>query len=84
MDAVWMGEYAATHGNLFENSLDGAGALEALAARGHTVIASLDSDGLSEAAFEAAFSRSVVLRNGRVLYCGETRRAAAHSASGRW
>ena len=27
MDAVWMGEYAATHGNLFENSLDGAGAL---------------------------------------------------------
>ena len=57
-----------------------AGALEALAARGHTVIASLDSDGLSEAAFEAAFSRSVVLRNGRVLYCGETRRAAAHCA----
>ena len=31
-------------------------------------------------AFEAAFSRSVVLRNGRVLYCGETRRAAAHCA----
>ncbi|KAH8063037.1 ATPase [Aureococcus anophagefferens] len=55
-----------------------AGALEALAARGHTVIASLDSDGLSEAAFEAALAVGRPAQ--RRVYCGETRRAAAHCA----
>lgn len=57
-----------------------ADALAGLTARGFTLVASLDAAGLSESVFERAFSRAVVMRDGRVLYCGEARHAATHCA----
>lgn len=58
-----------------------AEALAGLSARGFTVIASLDAAGLPETAFDRAFSRAIVMRDGRVLYCGETRHAATQCAA---
>ncbi|KAJ8601086.1 hypothetical protein CTAYLR_007822 [Chrysophaeum taylorii] len=58
-----------------------ADAMAALTARGFTIVASLDSVGLPESVFDKAFSRVVALRDGKVLYCGETRHAAAHCAA---
>ncbi|KAJ1462570.1 hypothetical protein M885DRAFT_557349 [Pelagophyceae sp. CCMP2097] len=60
-----------------EGALRISRAMNTLAARGHTVIASLESRALGDDAF-AAFARVIVLRDGRVLYSGETKKAAQH------